>query len=360
MLPPQAEAEARLIRDLTDAFAAWGYERVSTPLVEFETSLVGRLGAERARDMFRFMDPVSRETLGLRTDMTAQVARVATTRLGHWPRPLRLSYAGSVVRVRGSQLRADRQFTQAGIELIGDDGVEAVAETIALLVRALAAVGVTDVSLDLAAPDVDLLAAAGLTASSPDWRAAVLACLDAKDMGGLTALGAEALAPVIQSAGPVDRALTLLRDGGLAMPALDRIAALVERLRILAPGLALTLDLGEQRGFTFQSWVGFSLFARGVRGEFGRGGAYAITHADGRAEPACGFSLYLDGLVEAGRGVQERRRLLVPANLSPAQLDGFVDSGWAIVRALDEDVTHSAAQTRRCAGWWDGQGVRSV
>jgi len=114
LLPPEAAHEARLRESLMAMLAAHGYERVNPPLVEFEDGLLSGLGAATAADTFRLMDPVSQRMMGVRADMTPQVARLATTRLAAAARPLRLSYAGEVLRVKGSQLRPERQFLQVG------------------------------------------------------------------------------------------------------------------------------------------------------------------------------------------------------------------------------------------------------
>ena len=95
------------------------------------------------------MDPVSQRMMALRADMTLQVARIAATRLGRQPRPLRLSYAGQVLRVKGSDLRPERQFGQAGVELIGAASAEADVEVILLAAEAIAALGVSQLSIDL-------------------------------------------------------------------------------------------------------------------------------------------------------------------------------------------------------------------
>jgi len=104
LLPPDAAREARAIDSAIERFAAFGYERVKPPIVEFEESLLGGPGAALASQTFRLMDPVSQRMMGVRPDMTLQVARIAVTRLKHAPRPLRLSYGGNVIRVRGSAL----------------------------------------------------------------------------------------------------------------------------------------------------------------------------------------------------------------------------------------------------------------
>ena len=152
LLPPAAEREAALVEALMAVFAGHGYERVKPPLLEFEDSLLGGNGAAVAEQTFRLMDPVSQRMMGLRADTTPQIARIAATRLGLQARPLRLSYAGQVLRVRGTELAPGRQVAQAGIELIGGASPEADAEVALVAVAALAAVGVTGLSLDVTLP----------------------------------------------------------------------------------------------------------------------------------------------------------------------------------------------------------------
>ena len=139
LLPPDAAREAGAIGIAIERFAAFGYERVKPPLVEFEESLLGGPGAALAPQTFRLMDPVSQRMMGVRPDMTVQVARIAVTRLKHEPRPLRLSYGGNVIRVRGTALKPERQFAQVGSELIGVDSAEADAEAVLLAIDALRA-----------------------------------------------------------------------------------------------------------------------------------------------------------------------------------------------------------------------------
>src|SRR3546814_8878292 len=132
-----------------DATAAHGYERVQPPLAEFEANLVGRLKSTRQQDLLRFVDPVSQRTLALRPDMTAQVGRIATTRMAGTARPLRLAYGGAVLKVRGTQLRPEREMLQTGIELIGSATVAAVAEVLRVALEALEAAGVRHGGVDL-------------------------------------------------------------------------------------------------------------------------------------------------------------------------------------------------------------------
>ena len=117
-IPPLADLEAKAAERLMRSFAAHGYERVKPPIIEFEASLLSGIGSAMESQTLRLMDPVSNRMMGVRSDMTVQVERIATTRLRHSPRPLRLSYAGQVLRVKGSQMRPERQFGQVGVELL--------------------------------------------------------------------------------------------------------------------------------------------------------------------------------------------------------------------------------------------------
>jgi ATP phosphoribosyltransferase regulatory subunit len=128
LLPPDAETEAASVEALMAAFAAHGYQRVKPPLLEVEDSLLAGTGAATAEQTPRLMAPDTHRMMGLRADITPQIACVATTRLIGAPRPLRLSYAGQCLRMHASQLAPDRQLAQAGIELIGHDSSAAAGE----------------------------------------------------------------------------------------------------------------------------------------------------------------------------------------------------------------------------------------
>jgi len=346
-LPPQAQALANLVRTLTGVCAAHGYERVAPPLVEYESSLKG------SRELLRFTDPVSQHTLALRSDITGQVGRIAVTRLAQAARPLRLMYAGPVLRVRGDQLSPERERTQAGAELIGSDSPAAAAELLNLAIEALAAAGVTGLSVDLTMPTlVADLAAAGWPLGRASL-AEVQTLLDGKDVGALQAIGADAFVPLIAAAGPARPAIAALQQLDLPDAVLNRLAA-IAALADGLPGVVVTLDPTERHGFEYQTWLGFSLFGAGLMAELGRGGAYVIAHADGRLETAIGFSLYVDGLVELGLGQEPQRRVLLPPGTSASVGAALRSDGWITVAALDAGTTATA---QNCSHVWNGSVV---
>ena len=120
ILYPDAQIQAKTIEKLLDVFSNYGYRRVKPPLVEYEESLLSDGPGKVLKDStFRIMDPLSQKMMALRSDVTAQISRIASTRLSHLPRPLRLSYSGDVLRVKGDSFNMERQKTQVGVELIG-------------------------------------------------------------------------------------------------------------------------------------------------------------------------------------------------------------------------------------------------
>ena len=207
-LPPEAEHEAEVTASLLATFRQSGYRQVSPPLVEFEASLLTGAGAAMTDKTFRLVDPASQRTLAVRADMTPQISRIAATRLSRWPRPLRLSYNGTVLRVTGDQLRPDRQFRQAGLELIGSDSDAADAEAIVISAEALTALGVQGLTVDLSLP---LLAPAILPALSQDGALSgeLREALNRKDQASIERLTGDAaplLTQVMATAGPAAEA----------------------------------------------------------------------------------------------------------------------------------------------------------
>ena len=168
LLPPQARMEFQAISDLMGVFQAFGYERVKPPLAEFEDSLLAPgPGAALAPDTFRLMDPDSRKMMALRSDITAQIARIALSRLADAARPLRVSYANDVIRTRGSQQRTQRQFCQIGCEIVGVDSAQADIEICVMTLMGLNRLGLSGVSVDFALPKI---ADSVLAAANPDGK----------------------------------------------------------------------------------------------------------------------------------------------------------------------------------------------
>ena len=337
-LPPAADAAAGLEARVLGVARLYGYEQVDPPLAEFADELASRLKAGGLRDAVRFVDPMSQRTLAIRPDLTAQIGRIAATRMGHHPRPVRLSYAGAVVKLSASELNPQRAMRQMGCELIGRDTVAAAIEIVRVAIEALQAAGVTGIAIDFTLPDLVDTLAGDVDPSTLDL---LRQRLDAKDAGGVAAIDSRWL-PLIEAAGPFDAAMARLRGSDAANILASRLDGLAQIAASVDGAAALTLDPTERHGFEYQSWLGFSIFARGVRGEIGRGGTYTILHDDGREEPAVGFSLFADPILAAGLAAGERRRLFLPLGTPTAAGAKLRAEGWVTVAALEAEDTPEA------------------
>jgi ATP phosphoribosyltransferase regulatory subunit len=358
-LPPDAAFEAAMVERLMACFASWGYERVKPPLIEFEDALLSGMGTAVAADTFRLMDPVSQRMMGVRADMTPQVGRIAASRLKGSARPLRLSYAGQVLRVKGEQMRPERQIGQAGIELIGAESAAADAEAVLLAAEALKQLGVAQLVVDLNAP---MLAVSHLRESGIADPAPVIAALDRKDAAAVKELGGK-IAPVLQqlmnAIGAPQQALDRLASVALSRSAAAQRDRLVEVARLVqqaAPDLGLNIDPTDHRGFEYHTGVTFSLLGRGVAGEFGRGGRY-VNQA---GEDATGFTLYLDTLLAALPAPKPARRILLPRGTSHDIALRLRGEGWITIHALDNAEDEKEARRLGCSHLWRNGAVQML
>jgi ATP phosphoribosyltransferase regulatory subunit len=355
-LPPDAAFEAAMVERLMSCFAGWGYERVKPPLLEFEDALLSGMGEAMAAHTFRLMDPVSQRMMGLRADMTPQVGRIAASRLKNAPRPLRLSYAGQVLRVKGEQMRPERQIGQAGIELIGVESAAADAEAVLLAAEALRLAGIGDLVVDLNAP---MLAVSLLRESGVDEPEDLIAALDRKDAAAVKQLAGK-LGPVLQqlmgAGGEASRAIKELSGVALNAAAAaqrDRLIEVAGLIRAANPNLSLTIDPTDHRGFEYHTGVTFSFLGRGSAGEFGRGGRYV----NQSGEDATGFTLYLDSVLAALPAPKPARRILLPRGASAEAAARLREEGWVTLHALGgapEDKMGDEKEARRlgCSHLW--------
>ena len=352
VLAPDAAFEASVLDRLLADFSGHGYDRVEPPLIEFEESLLTGIGAGLAEQTFRLMDPVSQKMMGVRADMTPQVARIASTRMINAPRPLRLSYAGQVLRVRGSQLRPERQFNQAGAELIGADGAAADIEVIVMAADALTRLGVTDLSCDLGLPTLVPDFCRGGPAGEgvdADLQARLRQALDRKDAAAVAELSEELgedtagpLAAMLAAAGPASQTLKTIGGLGLkgaALAGLELLIDVVDRVQAALPDLTMTIDPVENRGFEYHSGVTFTFFAKGVRGELGNGGRYLANGGNGGdSEAATGFTLFMDTVLRAVPAPELPSRIYLPAKTPVKDAADLRSEGWITVAGL-EDAT---------------------
>lgn len=354
VLPFDAAFEAEIVETLVRVFGSHGYDRVKPPLIEFEDGLLSGAGVAVAPQTFRLMDPVSQRMMGVRADITPQVARIARTRLAGEPRPLRLSYAGDVLRVRGTQLRPERQLLQVGAELIGSAEPTADAEIIAIALEALAKAGIAEMSVDLTVPRM-VPAVFKKYSLAREAAETVRHALDRKDAGAVEDYAGDAaplLLGLLDATGSAELALKKLAKLDLpdaAVTERDRAAEIAALVSERAPDIQLTLDPVEHRGFEYHTGLGFTVFAPGVSGELASGGRYRVGASEGNeGERATGVTLYVDTLLKALETGEPAPRVFIPLGTDIAVQQKLRDDGWVTVSALKSSDEKDAARDSGC------------
>jgi ATP phosphoribosyltransferase regulatory subunit len=310
-LLPRAAARRRALAERVMAvLESWGYARIVTPVFECADVLERGLGHDARAAAIRFVEPGTGEVVALRPDITPQVARLVATRMAEIEAPIRLCYEGAVTRLAGEM--GQRELLQAGIELIDGPVPDGDAEVLAVAAAALAATQLPETRLDVGhvAPARHVLAAA----PDAEARAKLAAALARKDRAGVRAAVRSfpaAIAPLAEALvvlwGPAEA--TLARAGELAWP--DDVRAALARLRAVLvafgeladqPAPAVTIDLGDLRGFDYYTGVRFAGYAGGAPDSVLRGGRYdELIGRYGRAARATGFAIDLEAVAEAQR-----------------------------------------------------------
>jgi ATP phosphoribosyltransferase regulatory subunit len=302
LLPAEADRVEALRRLLLDRFRAQGYRLVQPPLVEHLDSLLTGTGRDLDLQTFKVVDPLSGRLLGMRADITPQVARIDAHLLNE-PGTTRLCYAGSVLHTRPGGLANSREVQQIGAELYGEPTIDGDREVLTLLLASLRAAGVQGLHLDLGHVGVYRALAAGSGISANGEDAELFAALSAKNLPEVAALTArlpaawrDAFNTLPTLYGPAAEVLACaaqrLPDTPPIRNALDALAAMVATG---APRVAaLHIDLADLRGYHYHNGVIFSVFTAGEPDAIGNGGRYdGIGKAFGRARPATGFTLDL-------------------------------------------------------------------
>lgn len=346
LLPPQAERLEQLRRELLDLFRSWGYELVIPSLVEYLDSLLTGMGNDLELQTFKLTDQLNGRLMGVRADITPQVARIDAHRLLDREGPVRLCYQGTVLHTRGDGLGGSRSFTQIGAELYGHSGIESDAEMVGLMLQTLALAKVGPVYVDLGHVGIfrALTQAAGLDS---EQEAALFDALQRKAVPEIQSLLAsldvdaktrQAFEDLVWLNGDSDvltRARKSLAGNAAALKAVDEIEQVAERVSRQQPEVQLHFDLAELRGFHYHTGVVFAAYQPGQGRAIAQGGRYDdIGKVFGRARPATGFSADLRSLVALGA----EKPVLNSGVFAPANDDPALMSKIAELRAAGKRV----------------------
>ncbi|MGZ8163543.1 MAG: ATP phosphoribosyltransferase regulatory subunit [Methylobacter sp.] len=308
ILPEDAKHLENLRRTILDMFACWGYELVIPPFIDYLDSLLTGSGHDLELQTFKLTDQISGEMLGVRADMTPQVARIDAHNLKHeWP--TRLCYVGTILHTRGDPLEKTRSPMQIGAELYGHAGRESDIEVIRLMLEMLAMAGLQAVHLDLGHVGIyrALSKQAGLTEMQESELFDVLqrkARPELQDLLAEYSIDSDLKTMLMKlpelngGRETINKARQMLSTANNEVKqALADLEAIAEKLAVNFPSLPISFDLAELRGYHYHTGVVFAAFVPSIGREIARGGRYDnIGAVFGRARPATGFSADLKTL----------------------------------------------------------------
>lgn len=351
LLPLQARQLEWGRQRAVEMFDAWGYAQVIPPLVEYEDSLLPGEGEDLARQTFRLVDPLTGGMLGIRADITPQIARIAA-RYFDLQRPVRLSYVGDTLQAKPTSLNLSRNPLQMGAELIGNSGSAGDVEIVRLMVESLRRLGVDGFTLALGHVGIfqALCDEAGLAAAE---RAA---CNDILQRKALTEI--DSFLAGIDVSGHYSGVLRSLVDlhggpevleqaedcfkqcGHDVREALKSLTGISEALRCHFPDQAFYFDLAELREYQYHSGLVFAAYLPGVGQAIASGGRYdGVANVIDSSFAATGFSADLKRLVEYSTTLScgDRETIVAPASCSTElalKIGELRDSGARVVYDL--------------------------
>lgn len=342
VLPSEARKIEELRRLIIDNFHLYGYELVMPPMLEYLESLLAGAGHDMDLRTFKLIDQLSGRTLGVRADMTTQVARIDAHLLNR-ASITRLCYCGSVLQTRPNGLHATREPLQIGAEVYGHGGLEADAEIQELALASLALAGFTQVRLDLCHVGVLRAIIASDIQAQKDENA-LYTFLRAKDVPALQEMtltyGADtrrallALPGLYGDVSVIARAREILPTLPGIDTALDELTALVS----LAGEASVTIDLADLGGYQYESGVMFAIYVPGLPNAVARGGRYDhVGEAFGRARPATGFSMDLRELARLLPGAEPKLAIRAPWGREPAlrtKIGALRKAGEIVIQSL--------------------------
>ncbi len=353
ILPPEAARIERLRGLILDLFRVHGFELVMPPLLEYLESLLTGTGHDLDLQTFKLVDRLSGRMLGVRADITPQVARIDAHLLNR-KGVTRLCYTGSVLHTLPSGMNRTREPLQIGAEIYGHAGIEADVEIQRLMMMALARARVSDACLDIGHVGI-FRSLVGLARMADGLESDLFVAMQAKDLPALRGLTRrldrvtrEALIVLPELYGGSE----VLARAGKRLPDTPEIRAALASLRALSEELRdvariRCFDLAELRGYRYHSGVVFAAYAEGAPNALALGGRYdEVGKAFGRARAATGFSMDLRELASVRQDDEARPGILAPYSPRDAALQKSINALRARGEVVVVDLPGHAGSRR--------------
>jgi ATP phosphoribosyltransferase regulatory subunit len=338
-------------------FSNYGYLRVKPPLVEYEETLLSDGPGTVLRDStFRIMDPLSQKMMALRSDVTAQISRIASTRLSHLARPLRLSYSGDVLRVKGDSFNTERQKTQVGAELIGLENEFCDAEIILICLKALKSINIENITIDINLPFLREFFLKDLSSSLKEEINKAIDLRDKKSLKKFNFKHSKTVLDLVESSGDylfATNFLSKLKLKGFINDIRDYYLRVINIVDKNDSSIKISIDPLENRGFNYHTGLSFTIFSENLKGEIAKGGRYKTLNG----ETAIGCTIYTEKIYSNSKSSIDRSLVYVPyLNINDA--DHIISKGYRVVfgNNLTSDLKKDAFNLK-CQFIWENKKI---
>jgi ATP phosphoribosyltransferase regulatory subunit len=352
LLPREAQVLETLRRRLLDLYDTWGYDMVIPPFVEYVESLLTGVGSDLDVQTFKLIDQRNGRLMGVRADMTPQVARIDAHRL-RYDTPTRLCYIGTVLRTQSDEFASSRSLVQIGAELYGHDGNASDVEMLSLMLETLTLAGLQEVYIDIGHVGVfqGLAAQAGLTQEQKNDLFDALQRKSVPEINEYLALMPmdNNVRQMLMELAWLNGDISVLHEAreklkgatGDVHQAIDDMAQVAEQIQNRYPSTSLHCDLAEVRGIQYHTGIVFAAYKTGVGQSIAQGGRYNnIGRFFGRARPATGFSADLRSLIKLGTlSSRQKNAIFAPADNDPMlqqKIEELRQSGERVILQLSD------------------------
>ncbi|PPR35690.1 MAG: ATP phosphoribosyltransferase regulatory subunit [Alphaproteobacteria bacterium MarineAlpha6_Bin4] len=339
-------------KKLLNNFNKWGYSFIEPPIIEYEKTLTDEKNKLLNKKTLSFLDPLTKEKISLRHDITTQLARIAEDRLFGLPKPLRLCYFGDVFRADKPKLSSDRQFKQAGVEIIGSKDLLADIEIIGLSLDSLKKINFKKISIDVNVPII-------LEKIFDDFKIALnkriffkklVAKKNIKEIYNYNIELYTILKKIIDSSGPLKKNLKKIKKIKFGKNANKIIKDFIEVCSLLAnknyDKYKISLDLLDHRGFEYYTGITFSIFCLNSNKEVCRGGRYLTSNK----KDAVGSTFLLNQFLQLKKiSKNNKKKILISYNSAfDKSLDNLRKKGWVTIQNISQNSDKKIAKLHGC------------
>ena len=352
ILTNEADLQFEYGQKLVKNFNSWGYSFIEPPIIEFEKTLADIKNKFLNKKILSFLDPLTKDKISLRPDITTQLARIAEDRLFGLPKPLRLCYFGDVFRADKPKLSSDRQFKQAGIEIIDTKSLLADIEVINLSLDSLKKINFKKISLDINIPIIleKIFDDFKISSSKRNELRKLVANKNIKEIYNYNSKLFDILKAIIDSSGPLKKnikKIQKIRFGTNAKKVIkDFIKVTSLFLKKNYDEYKISIDLLDHRGFEYYTGITFSIFCLNSSKEVCRGGRYLTS----KNKDAVGSTFLLNQFLSLKNvSKNSKKRILISYNNSfDKNLPDLRKKGWITIQNIESDNDKKIAKLHNC------------